>query len=573
MRAAGGLVRWGLPISRIATALTVTLLALTALTGGAAAHSLRPQEPIYRLHLHASRAGPVWRRSNAQLDRRLRHRRGVAHASIVGGARIEVQQAPWQVFVIGVVPVNQVEALVLFCGGSILDETHVLTAGHCLYNPLTQTRLSAAQMLVVAGTSDVAVKEAGEQESEVAAIRVHPYYDYASGPGTPDDVGVIALKQALVFGPRAQPIALAGASPPEGSTATLTGFGLEAPQGAIEGPLHSLELTTGFSRRCGREYDALFLCATAPGGSGCDGDSGSALTYGATPSLVGVMDTVQSVEGMTCLDGAENGFVNVAAAEIRDFVEGSEAPPQAPRGGFGIELVAVPQVGHTATCSPGSWSGSPSFNYVFRNNLDDRTLQDGPTSTYSLTAADVGDTISCEVLAANPGGTGVNRTGALPSVQAEGTKEVPKKEGGGPGSGTPYTPPELPWANESGQRAAEQTVREQRELEARLAAERKTGEEREAFERAQREIEARAAALQKSPPACLVPRVKGDSLPAAKRALARAHCGLGKLTLSRRAGRRPVVVGQSQPAGRKLPVGTRVALTLGRASRKRRPWS
>jgi hypothetical protein len=128
------------------------------------------------------------------------------------------------------------------------------------------------------------------------------------------------------------------------------------------------------------------------------------------------MDTVEVISGQPCRAGAENGFVNTAAPEIGEFIDGSEAPPRAPRGG-GAVISAVTEPGHLITCDPGVWSGSPIFTYSFITSTE-LTLQSGPSSTYPLTTADVGRLIYCQVSASNQGGTGVGRTPPLPAIRA-----------------------------------------------------------------------------------------------------------------------------------------------------------
>lgn len=315
------------------------------------------------------------------------------------------------------IPISGTEYLVLLCGGSIIDETHVVTAGHCMFDPETNTRVPAKDVLVVAGTSNMEVAEPEEQEIETEDIRVHPYFEYSIGAGASDDIAVLALSEHLKFDSSVQPISLAAAAPGEGAQVNLTGFGRESPSVKAEGPLHSLGMTVGFSRPCGGEADAVFLCASSAGGSGCAGDSGSGLTSGSIATLVGVMDTDELVGGESCLPGSNNGFVNIAAPEIRDFIEGSETPPRAPRGG-GAVIRAVLEVGHAMTCEPGSWTGSPTFVYTFVNSVNQQTLQSGPSQTYQLTAADVGRTIYCQVSASNSGGTGVGMTPALSAIKA-----------------------------------------------------------------------------------------------------------------------------------------------------------
>jgi hypothetical protein len=340
-----------------------------------------------------------------------------ARASIVDGDQIAITQAPWQVFVVAFIPISDTEYLVLLCGGSIIDETHVVTAGHCMFDPETNTRVPAKDVLVVAGTSNIEVAEPEEQEIETEDIRVHPYFEYSIGAGAPDDIAVLTLSEHLKFDSSVQPISLAAAAPGEGAQVNLTGFGRESPSVKAEGPLHSLGMTVGFSRPCGGEADAVFVCASSVGGSGCAGDSGSGLTSGSIATLVGVMDTDELVGGESCLPGTNNGFVNIAAPEIRDFIEGSETPPRAPRGG-GAVIRAVLEVGHAMTCEPGLWTGSPTFVYTFVNSVNQQTLQSGPSQTYQLTAADVGRTIYCQVSASNSGGTGMGRTPSLSAIKA-----------------------------------------------------------------------------------------------------------------------------------------------------------
>jgi hypothetical protein len=89
-----------------------------------------------------------------------------------------------------------------------------------------------------------------------------------------------------------------------------------------------------------------------------------------------------------------------------------------------------------------------------------------------------------------------------------------------------YTPPPLSWTTQSLKESAEQTVREQREKEhAEQAA-------KEAASHATAEAEVAAATHQaavhpETKPACVVPKLKGDTLAAARRALTAAHCRLG----------------------------------------------
>lgn len=140
----------------------------------------------------------------------------------------------------------------------------------------------------------------------------------------------------------------------------------------------------------------------------------------------------------------------------------------------------------------------------------------------------------------------------------------------------PYAPGSPLWGLEGAEREAaeaprleaerEAKHREEEERPAKEAAEKaaKEGETREAGERAGREQAEQAAAAG----LCQVPRLKGDSLKAAHRALRRSHCALGSVARPHVDGSL-TVVRQGVPAGAQRPPGFEVRLTLG-ADKKRR---
>jgi trypsin len=347
-----------------------------------------------------------------------------ARAAIVGGKLISIGDAPWQVAVVVRLPGKEPPIL---CGGSILDSERVLTAAHCTFGgePGEETPIPAGDFEVIAGASELGEEGGTVQARKVANVRVHPYFNLASGITGGDDVAVLELSEKLTLEPlqagsavAAIPPVAAGATPPEGAQVNLTGFGSESEQKALpDGKLYSLAMTLGFSRSCGGEANALFLCASVGGGTACHGDSGSGLTVGgSTPTLVGVTDfLIVTGETEYCPAGISDGFVDLAAPEIRDFIEGSEAPPHAPRGG-GASISGMPVVGSSLSCQPGSWSEHPAFSFAFIDSASGRVLRSGPPSTYPLSEADVGRAILCEVWAANAGGTGIGRTEALPPI-------------------------------------------------------------------------------------------------------------------------------------------------------------
>jgi beta-lactam-binding protein with PASTA domain len=67
--------------------------------------------------------------------------------------------------------------------------------------------------------------------------------------------------------------------------------------------------------------------------------------------------------------------------------------------------------------------------------------------------------------------------------------------------------------------------------------------------------------------ACIVPKVKGKTLKAAKRALTRAHCRPGKITRKYSKLRKGRVISQKPRPGRHLPVGTKVNLAVSKGKK------
>ncbi len=412
--------------------------ALAFVTVGSGVAWARPH--VTQAHLHRNHWPMTHGAGGRSFQRLLRRRAALGHApaarartAIVNGSPIAIAQAPWQVEIVANFKEFGSEEG-LSCGGSILDSTHILTAGHCVFDEKNEQRLGAGAFAIAAGTASVTEEEIKHnpelQARFVSAVRVHPLYNHAAGAGTPDDVAVLTLEKPLTLGGTAQAIPLAspGAAPPEGAGVNVTGFGQQNPEAEPDWLLYSIGLTVAPSGRCGGEADAVFICASSPSGTTCSGDSGSGLTAGLPTALVGVTDTGEVIAGQKCAPGTTDGFVNVTAPEIRDFIEGSENPPEAPRGGEGIIVRAVPKVGYAVTCEPGPWTGSPTFTYAFINSANGQTLQQGASTTFPLTAADLGATIYCQVWASNAGGTSVVRTTSLRPVEASpsGTQPPPK---------------------------------------------------------------------------------------------------------------------------------------------------
>jgi hypothetical protein len=73
--------------------------------------------------------------------------------------------------------------------------------------------------------------------------------------------------------------------------------------------------------------------------------------------------------------------------------------------------------GQTLTVSTGTWSGSPTFSYVWRH--DGTAISGATASTYTLVTGDIGTVITCSVTATNSGGFSSVITSATAIVSAQ----------------------------------------------------------------------------------------------------------------------------------------------------------
>jgi hypothetical protein len=343
---------------------------------------------------------------------------------IVGGAAIQIQAAPWTVFV-----EQQVASGGFLCTGSIVDPSHILTAAHCVYDD-NGNLASPSQLTVKAGVSNFSTPSSTdvEQDRTVTAIRVHPGYVW-TGNLEPDDVAVLSLSSAIdVSGPAAQTIALPSpnAAFPANATVGIAGFGKQTPTAAASGSLSWTTATVNPRGSCSSspsdgliENNGIVLCATSPSSAVCNGDSGSGLVTTTDPkTLIAVTNGVAA----GCNPGSPGSFTYVGAPENLDFVKGHDRPPSAPREmpSTTLELEWDPPlaVGNTLSCSTGGWNGATGFVFSFIDTTSGQMLQSGAHPRFLIPAADAGATVQCRVAASNDGGTTLAETTPTSAVHA-----------------------------------------------------------------------------------------------------------------------------------------------------------
>jgi secreted trypsin-like serine protease len=239
---------------------------------------------------------------SATTARALTRRSPRAVASIVGGAGASIASFPFQVALYD--PAAGSPAAGFFCGGVIVDATHVITAAHCLAGGGHGRGSVSGEVAVLAGSTRLDRPDAGSVRDPAASVSVDPYYN----PYTNDyDIGVIALARPLWSGASAPSINGVDAIAPlpidraaaadygepglaPATLATVSGWGdmSPAPSGSPSYPvaLRATGVPLVAETLCEEEYASIeqsitprMLCAgsSRPRADSCYGDSGGPL--------------------------------------------------------------------------------------------------------------------------------------------------------------------------------------------------------------------------------------------------------------------------------------------------------
>lgn len=315
-----------------------------------------------------------------------------------------------------------------FCGGVVLDTTHVITAAHCVYNVFRASQVSSPDDVdVLVGTDDLTTMT-GAQTRTASALAFDPRYDPKTNV---HDIAVVTLSSPLAPTSTVAPIDILDGPTfdalPASTPLVVSGWGDMSPEpGDGSGPtfsntLQEVSVPLVDNDTCVSDYAAggvtvdpsLLFCAgdgldpnTVP--DSCQGDSGGPIVYDTDPSptkayeLVGLVDS-----GVGCAQQTFPGiYTRITAADVKDFL--SPLPPPAPSQTSPTTISGGNTPGQTLTCDPGTWNGDGvSFSYqFFRLSTGTALTNPGPPNTYTIQASDLGTRIVCEVQATNTGGFG-----------------------------------------------------------------------------------------------------------------------------------------------------------------------
>ncbi|XP_059177050.1 chymotrypsinogen A-like [Physella acuta] len=200
---------------------------------------------------------------------------------ILGGISGKSYLYPWMAFI-------ENSYLKYTCGGSIIDETHILTAAHCVSYTDERTGITyptpASKISVYTGSSimDGSTNYAEAKKRKVISVAYHEHYDSKL---MNNDVAVLTLSAPIVYDRHHIPVCLANGTktPQMASKCIALGWGntISYSIGPISDYLLWIDMPIASDDDCQREYTKYYnmnkFCAGAMGKNICAGDSGGPL--------------------------------------------------------------------------------------------------------------------------------------------------------------------------------------------------------------------------------------------------------------------------------------------------------
>ncbi|CAG9798925.1 unnamed protein product [Chironomus riparius] len=195
-----------------------------------------------------------------------------------------------------------------FCGGSVLNENHIVTAAHCIKG------FNTSRMAVFAGTNDLREEDKG-QRIMIDSCEIHPDYVELNT----SDIAVCRLKESFSMGDNITPIEMGTEHIEGGEECLLTGWGYTSRMvigRRIPNELQEAKFYTITNEECNQMYSTTptELCTKSKGLEGaCNGDSGGPLVC--KNKLAGVV----SYGLMIC--GTNQPDVYTRVSEFTDWVQ------------------------------------------------------------------------------------------------------------------------------------------------------------------------------------------------------------------------------------------------------------
>ncbi|XP_026731419.1 transmembrane protease serine 9-like isoform X1 [Trichoplusia ni] len=193
---------------------------------------------------------------------------------IVGGHNAELNEWPWIVALFN--------AGRQFCGGSLMDDRHVLSAAHCVAH---MTSWDVARLTARLGDYNIRTNtETQHVERKIKRVVRHRGFDMRT---LYNDVAVLTLDQPVSFTNNIRPICLpsGGRASYQGKVATVIGWGSLRESGPQPSVLQEVSIPIWSNQECQLKYGGAapggivehMLCAGKASMDSCSGDSGGPL--------------------------------------------------------------------------------------------------------------------------------------------------------------------------------------------------------------------------------------------------------------------------------------------------------
>ncbi|XP_017879850.1 proclotting enzyme-like [Ceratina calcarata] len=192
---------------------------------------------------------------------------------IVGGQDADPGEWPWMAALFN--------AGRQFCGGSLIDDRHILTAAHCV---ATMNSWDVARLTVRLGDYDIKTnREVRHIERRVKRVVRHRGFNSRT---LYNDIALLTLNEPVPFTEQIRPICLpSGSLLYPGKIATVIGWGSLRESGPQPAILQEVSIPIWTNSECKLKYGAAapggivdsFLCAGQAAKDSCSGDSGGPL--------------------------------------------------------------------------------------------------------------------------------------------------------------------------------------------------------------------------------------------------------------------------------------------------------
>jgi len=227
--------------------------------------SCTPQRTYWKCYIHGSNGRSRQKRFGFNID---------SHA-IVGGEETTRYAFPSMAAIM----VNDR----FKCGGTLIDESHILTAAHCVYGIANlhhlRVYLSAHDLRKVKDY----LTDAKADEYRVRTIIYHNKYNHRT---LENDIAILTLETTAHVWVGASPICLdSSSSTYVNQKALVTGWGRLTAGGSHSSVLRAVDVTVMSNAQCVEKYrntgpevvKDTNICASDPGKDACKGDSGGPL--------------------------------------------------------------------------------------------------------------------------------------------------------------------------------------------------------------------------------------------------------------------------------------------------------